>query len=147
MKPIKKVLLLAASCLMIAGCDRAKETFADGMKTLHNHGYFKQPQLVITPGWLMDNPGRAAALSGDSHCPGKRGLMVMETGCIVIGNATNEVMANVTDLSGHATKAERWTVERSGVYPDIKILLRRPDNSYVSAWKEPLKTNSQSNYF
>ncbi|EGU3395836.1 hypothetical protein H3J60_004564 [Salmonella enterica] len=114
---------LIASVLLLAGCDQAESS----MKTLSESG--STPTPVISPGYQIDDHGKAAFVYGQSACPDASGNPTGEQGCIIVDKQASSVQVDVA-ASSQAVRRETWTIERS----DSSIRLKRPDNSYVVPW-------------
>ena len=121
MKCIKPLVLLLISALLLSGCDQVKQAAA--ISGSH------QPPVTFPDGWAMNNNGRKALVTGSDFCLDDHGRATQVTGCIVIGAQTRTVNVTLTDAVSGAQQRETWTLEnRQG------SVLKRPDNSTVSAW-------------
>ncbi|HIA2898163.1 TPA: hypothetical protein ACWP2V_004578, partial [Escherichia coli] len=96
----------------------------------YTNGPFKEPTIVMSPGWRMDDHGREALIFGSSHCPDVNGNNTSEGGCVLIEEHSATVAVTVVDATNQSRRQETWTIERK----KDRVIVKRPDNSFVMPW-------------
>ena len=130
---MKTILFVVTACLVLAGCDQAKDAIDDVLVNLNRNGAFGQPSIVISPGWQIDDHGKLAKIYGSEKCPKSFLSSVRRSNCVIIGpdDEVVPVLIGYGEVPHKAAKSELWTVERRGEFPHNSVQLKRPDNSYV----------------
>jgi len=123
-----KTALFAISSLLLGGCDVAESS----MKRLNESGSNSTP--VISPGYQINDHGKLAFVFGHSACADASGNQTGEQGCIIVDKQSSTVQVEVVPASSKAVRRETWIIERSGTFSNNSLRLKRPDNSYVTAW-------------
>lgn len=126
--PRKKIsLLLMAVSLFISGCDQDSESLMPATKYIFKIGS-REPIILLTPGYKIYDHGKPLTIFGSSQC--QNSLDGQGTGgCIAIKPTDSTISVNV------GNQWEIWSVERQGEIPNKKIMLKRPDGTYVFPWR------------
>lgn len=123
-----------ACCAVLTGCDLVNSTFDTSVKQSYINGAFKEPSIVISPGWQISDHGNKAVVFGTSNCPDSNGKATKKEGCVIIDAQSATVAVFVVDPSAQLRRSEVWKIERKGDVPTQLTRFKRPDNSYVVAW-------------
>ncbi|EOU6689241.1 hypothetical protein ACN63D_004923 [Escherichia coli] len=103
------IVILSAD---LTGCDLANGAAESGVYQKYTNGPFKEPTIVMSPGWRMDDHGREALIFGSSHCPDVNGNNTSEGGCVLIEEHSATVAVTVVDATNQSRRQETWTIER-----------------------------------
>ncbi|AIX52486.1 hypothetical protein VBJ26_19860 [Enterobacter hormaechei] len=121
------IVILSAG---LSGCDLANGATESGVYQKYTNGPFREPTIVMSPGWRMDDHGKEALIFGSSQCPDANGNTTSEGGCVLIENHSETVAVIVVDATKQFRRQETWTIE----HKKDRTIVMRPDNSYVMPW-------------
>ncbi|HCQ8318520.1 TPA: hypothetical protein OMD88_004825 [Klebsiella pneumoniae] len=130
---------IAAGCFLLAGCDQVQNAADNTLTAAFNDAGMKQPDIVISPGFSIDDQGKKSALYGTKICPESLMKSAVESGCIIIEPEDKTIAVTLSNV-GEPLKKEIWSVERwsvgQGDHIKAVIRLKRPDGSYATPWQD-----------
>lgn len=130
---MRKKVLIAAGCLLIAGREQIQNTVNNALAAVFHNTNIYQPGFALPPGLSIDDRGKKALVFGDKRCPESLINYAVKSGCILIEPGVKTV-AITLNTARETLKNEVWTVQRAGHPLKEFIRLKRPDGTYVTPW-------------